>query len=98
MSSDAIDAEARRAGARFIDANKRDQGHAGSVTRRPPGLAPLTVIDVVAASPGLFAFLTHLDNSRLLLRHPQTGATLYEFRWASGYADGSSVRIQGVLT
>jgi hypothetical protein len=97
MFDSATDEEARRSGARFFDARKRDQGLAGSVTRRPPGLNPLTVIDVVDAAPALFAFLAHLDKSQLLLRHPHTGATLYEFRWASGYADGSSVRIQGLL-
>jgi hypothetical protein len=72
-------------------------GCAGSVTRRPPGLTRLTVIDVVGAAPALFSTLTHLDKSRIVLRHPQTGAMLYEFRWASGYADGNSVRIQGIL-
>jgi hypothetical protein len=88
---------ARQAGARFFDVRKRDQGCAGSVTRRPQGLAPLTVIDVTGAAPELFAFLSHLDKDHLLLRHPHTGARLYEFRWCSGYADGASVRIHGIL-
>jgi hypothetical protein len=91
MSDDEI------AGARFFDARKRDRGCAGSVTRRPPGLNRLTVIDVAGAPPDLHAYLIHLDKSHLLMRHPRTGDTLYEFRWASGYADGTSIRIQGIL-
>jgi hypothetical protein len=91
------DDAAVRVGARFFDARKRDKGCATGVACRPPGLTTLTVIDVVGASSELASFLTSLDKAELVMRHPQTGATLFEFRWASGYADGASVRIQGVL-
>jgi hypothetical protein len=84
-------------GARFYDSRRREMGFASGVTRRPRGLTPLTVIDVAGAGPALFAFLTHLDKSHLSLRDGDTGALLYEFRWASGYADGTAVRIHGVL-
>ena len=97
LATNAADEEARRGGARFFDSRKRDLGCASSVTRRPPGLNPLTVIDVVGAGPALSSYLTHLDKSRIILRNPQTGAVLYEFLWASGYPDGSSIRIHGML-
>jgi hypothetical protein len=86
-------------GARFFDANRRDRGWASGVTRREKGqgLSSLTVIDVVGAESDLAVFLTHLDRSHLVVRESPGGGPLYKFRWASGYANGEAVRVQGVL-
>jgi hypothetical protein len=86
-------------GARFFDRNKRDRGWASAVTRRDKGqsLSSLTVIDVIGAESELVVFLTHLDRSHLVVRESNGGGPLYKFRWASGYANGEAVRIQGVL-
>jgi hypothetical protein len=86
-------------GARFFDRNRRDRGWASGVTRREKGqgLSSLTVIDVVGAESDLALFLTHLDRSHLVVRQSVGGGALYKFRWASGYANGEGVRIQGVL-
>jgi|SRR5882757_7343700 len=85
-------------GARFFDRNKRDRGWASGVTRREKGgLSSLTVIDVVGAESELVIFLTHLDRGHLVVRQSAGGGALYKFRWASGYANGDAVRIQGVL-
>jgi hypothetical protein len=86
-------------GARFFDRNRRDRGWASGVTRREKGqgLSSLTVIDVVGAESELAVFLIHLDRSHLVVRQSVGGGPLYKFRWASGYANGEAVRIQGVL-
>jgi hypothetical protein len=86
-------------GARFYDDAKRDRGWAGAVTLRPRGIGTLTVLDIVGADGNLVSFLSLLDHSRLVVQY--TGAdnreASYRFRWASGYANGGDVRVQGVL-
>ncbi len=84
------------AGARFFDRD-HDLGWAGSVAKRAPSLGGLTVLDVTAAEPVLASKLVSLDKSRLLVRYDGVGAPSYRFAWASGYANGNGIRIQGVL-
>jgi hypothetical protein len=91
------DGRAEQGGARFFDGGKRDRGCASGVTIRQKGLSFLTVIDVVGADADLTAFLTHLDRGHLMVRHQVSGTALFKFRWASGYANGEAVRVQGVL-
>ena len=57
----------------------------------------LIVLDVTTTDPALLSFLGALDKSPL--RVQQTGAEggSYTFAWASGYDNGSTVRVQGVL-
>jgi hypothetical protein len=38
-----------------------------------------------------------LDKSRLLVRCDGVDGASYQFAWASGYTNGSDIRIQGVL-
>jgi hypothetical protein len=80
----------------FYDERKRFLGSATLVSKRMRAVSDLTVIDVVGADASLASFLSHLDKSRLLVQEP-TGETLFSFRWASGYVNGSDIRVQGVL-
>lgn len=84
-------------GARFFDRARRDIGWAGSVAKRPPALGGLTVLDVMLAEPVLAENLRGLDKSRLVVRCDGAEGASYRFMWASGYANGDSIRIQGVL-
>jgi len=85
------------AGAGFYDGRRTFQGEATLVSKRNRALSELTVVDVVGADPRLASYLTHLDRARLVIRDRVSGDTLFTFRWASGYVNGSDVRIQGVL-
>jgi hypothetical protein len=84
-------------GAGFYDARKSFRGQATFVSKRNRALSELTVIDVVGADAGLTSYLAHLDRARLVVRDGASGDALYNFRWASGYVNGSDIRIQGVL-
>lgn len=84
-------------GARFFDHNRQDLGRAARVVKRPPALGGLTVLDVVTAEPVLAAYLRALDKARLVVRCDGVDGASYRFAWASGYANGSEIRIQGVL-
>ena len=86
-----------RLGARFFDHARRDLGRAGTVAKRAPSLGGLTVLDVTTAEPVLAANLVTLDKSRLVVHCEGVGAPSYRFAWASGYANGNQIRIQGVL-
>jgi hypothetical protein len=66
------------------------------VSKRMRALSDLTILDVVGADAGLAQFLAHLDKSRLVVRE-KSGDTMFTFRWASGYVNGTDIRIQGVL-
>jgi hypothetical protein len=85
------------AGARFFDHDCHDLGWAGKVARRPPGLGGLTVLDVTTAEPVLAAYLRSMDKDRLVVRCDGLDGMSYRFAWASGYANGSDIRVQGVL-
>jgi hypothetical protein len=83
--------------ARFFDARKQDRGWAQKVTKRAKALGRLTVLDVVTSDRELALFLEGLDHSGLRVQCTDLGGASYEFVWASGYANGSGIRIQGVL-
>jgi hypothetical protein len=84
-------------GAIFFDSSNRLRGWASRVTQRTSGLSRLTSIDVEGADASLSEFLTHLDRSTMVVRDRETESTLYTFRWASGYSNGSGIRVQGML-
>jgi hypothetical protein len=84
-------------GARFYDHNRRDLGRAARVVKRPPALGGLTVLDVMTAEPVLAAYLRALDKARLVVRCEGAEGASYRFAWASGYANGNEIRVQGVL-
>jgi hypothetical protein len=84
-------------GAIFFDSNNRLRGWASRVVERTGGLSRLTSIDVEGADAGLSEFLTHLDRTHIVVRDRNTESTLYAFRWASGYTNGSGIRVQGML-
>jgi hypothetical protein len=87
---------AKPRGARFFD-QKRDLGYAVDVTKRAQGASLLTVLDVTGAEPELGRTLALLDRARLWIRCDDEARTSYAFTWASGYNNGTGVRIQGVL-
>jgi hypothetical protein len=84
-------------GARFFDRERRDLGWAARVAKRPPALGGLTVLDVMSAEPVLAAYLRALDKTRLVVRCDGLDGASYKFTWASGYANGNDIRVQGVL-
>ena len=84
-------------GARFFDENKRDRGWAKKVTRRSQSIGRLTVLDVVTTEASLAHFLVGLDKGRLSVQCTDVSGESYTFAWASGYENGSQIRIQGVL-
>ena len=91
------DSSETQVGARFFDRHKRDLGWAFSVSKRQPLLGGLTVLDVSTTEAGLEASLLSLDNDPLLVESGGPSGQRYVFTWASGYANGSQIRIQGVL-
>jgi hypothetical protein len=84
-------------GARFFDEKKQDRGWAKKVTVRPRFIGRLTVLDVVTTEAALASFLTALDGSALHVQCTDVSGASYRFRWASGYENGSQIRIHGVL-
>jgi hypothetical protein len=60
-------------------------------------LGGLTVLDVMLAEPGLADSLRMLDKSRLVVHCDGLEHASYRFLWASGYTNGTNIRIQGVL-
>jgi len=84
-------------GAQFYDEHKQDRGWAKVVVRRKPSLGGLVVLDITTTEPGLGSFLRALDKARLQVHETGEGGVTYRFAWASGYANGAMVRVQGVL-
>lgn len=84
-------------GARFFDEQKRDRGWASKVVKRPQALGRLVVLEVTATDAALLAFLGSLDKSPLRVQQTDVEGENYVFAWASGYENGSTVRIQGIL-
>ena len=87
----------RQAGARFFDERQRDRGWADSVVRRNRALGRMVVLDVTSTDEALLRFLSALDRSPLRVELPIEGGRSYMFVWASGYDNGNSVRVQGVV-
>jgi hypothetical protein len=84
-------------GARFYDKVRQDLGRAVRVTTRQRSGTTLTVFDVTGAEPALARALVLFDRGRLRIHCEDAARTCYVFRWASGYANGNDVRIQGEL-
>jgi hypothetical protein len=83
--------------ARFFDENNHERGWAKKVTRRARAVGRLTVLDVATTEESLARFLTSLDRSALVVECTDLSGGSYKFAWASGYENGSTIRIQGVL-
>jgi hypothetical protein len=84
-------------GARFFDERKRDRGWASKVVRRQSMQGRLTVLEVTTNDAGLLTFLGTLDKAPMSVQETGTDGASYRFSWASGYDNGPTVRIQGVL-
>jgi hypothetical protein len=84
-------------GARFVDEYKQERGWARKVVRREKVLGRLVVLDVTTTDPELSKFLGALDKSPLLVQQTGSEGTSYRFVWASGYENGTTIRVQGVL-
>jgi hypothetical protein len=84
-------------GARFFDENRIDRGWASQVTRRVRPLDGLTTLDITTNESRLAAFLSSLDRSRLRVQSTDDEGESYTFAWASGYENGSRIRVQGML-
>jgi hypothetical protein len=85
-------------GARFFDEKKRDLGWAAKVSKRNHlTLGGLTVLDIATAEPSLALFLRSLDKGKLFVRSTDVLGESFAFAWASGYANGQEIRVQGVL-
>jgi hypothetical protein len=84
-------------GARFFDKGRQDLGRAVRLTTRHRAGSTLTVFDVAGAEPALARALVLFDRGRLRIHCEDAARTCYVFRWASGYANGPDVRLQGVL-
>jgi len=86
-----------RDGARFFDEKRRDLGWAAKVLRRNSGLGGLTVLDIATADVPLALFLRSLDKRPLFVEPMDMSGESFAFAWASGYANGQEIRVQGVL-
>ncbi len=84
-------------GARFFDHSGRDLGWASKVSQRSPLVGNLTVLDVTTTDVGLAASLVNLDRDRLSVKSGDALGESFTFLWASGYANGPQIRIQGML-
>ncbi len=83
-------------GARFFD-RTGERGWAAKVVRREGSPGALVRLDVTTADSGLKSFLGSLDRSPLRVQQTGEEGTTYAFAWASGYDNGPTIRIQGVL-
>jgi hypothetical protein len=84
-------------GARFFDGKKRDLGWAAKVCKRKPSLGGLTVLDVTTTEVGLATFLVSMDKEQITVLSGDQAGESYAFAWASGYANGREIRVQGIL-
>lgn len=92
-----MDTSKEQGGAHFYDEHKQDRGWAKVIVKRRPALGGLTVLDIVTTEPGLGSFLRALDKAPLQVHQTGENGVTYRFAWASGYANGAMVRVQGVL-
>ncbi len=84
-------------GARFFDEKRNDRGWASQVRRWVRRIDGLTTLDVTTTDSGLVLFLSSLDRSPLCVQHTDGEGDSYTFAWASGYKDGTKIRVQGKL-
>ena len=92
-----MDTPREQGGAYFYDEHKHDRGWAKIVVRRKSTPGRLVVLDILTTEPGLGGFLRALDKAPLQVHETGENGMTYRFAWASGYANGSMVRVQGVL-
>lgn len=83
-------------GARFFD-REGERGWAAKVVRHERAPGALVRLDVTTTDADLKSFLGSLDRSPLRVQQTGEEGTTYAFAWASGYDNGSTIRIQGVL-
>jgi hypothetical protein len=83
-------------GARFFDRHG-ERGWAAKVVRRQGAPGALVRLDVTTTDTSLRSFLGSLDRSPLRVQQTGEEGTDYAFAWASGYDNGTTIRIQGVL-
>ena len=86
-----------KSAARFFDEHRHDRGWASQVKRRVRSIDGLTTLDVTTNEAGLAAFLSSLERSRLRVQCTDAQGESYTFAWASGYRNGSQIRVQGAL-
>jgi hypothetical protein len=84
-------------GARFFDSRKLERGWAEKVVRRERAMGALVVLEVTTTDADLRSFLGSLDKSPLRVQPTGEEATTYSFAWASGYENGPTIRVQGIL-
>lgn len=84
-------------GARFLDEHRCERGWASKVVKRERPLGRLVVLDVTTADRDLLRFLCELDKSPLQVQQTGADGVNYRFAWASGYENGATVRVQGIL-
>jgi len=84
-------------GARFFDARKLERGWAEKVVRRERAVGALVVLEVTTTDTDLRSFLGSLDRAPLRVQPTGDEATTYSFAWASGYENGPTIRVQGIL-
>jgi hypothetical protein len=84
-------------GARFVDENKEERGWATKVVKRERALGRLVILDITTADPDLLKFLRGLDRSPLHVHQTGSDGASFRFAWASGYENGPTVRVQGIL-
>jgi hypothetical protein len=78
----------------FLDGARRNLGWAVRVVKRKPSPGGLTTLDVTTSDAALTTSLLMLDKHRLFV---MSEGESFAFAWASGYQNGSAIRIQGVL-
>lgn len=83
-------------GARFFD-RTGERGWAARVVRREGSVGALVRLDVTTTDANLKSFLGSLDRAPLRVQQTGEEGTTYAFAWASGYDNGATIRIQGVL-
>ncbi len=86
------------AGARFFDEKNNELGWAADVEERVHLLGSLTVLDIKGPDAALAEILACLDHKGLVVkRAAEASPAAYRFKWASGYRNGTGVRLRGML-
>ncbi len=83
-------------GARFLD-RREERGWAAKVFRHDRAPGAMVRLDVTTTDAALKSFLGSLDRAPLRVVRTGEEGTTYAFAWASGYDNGPTIRIQGVL-
>jgi hypothetical protein len=83
-------------GARFFD-RQGERGWATKVVRREGAPGALVRLDVTTTDADLKKYLASLDRAPLRVQQTGEDGTTYAFAWASGYDNGPTIRIQGIL-